>query len=1011
MKVRFAHQAMIATLVICRLSACFAAETSDANESTKYLDAVRTFADNVLNYGRDTYGPKHTPLFVDGLNIHTHEPVKWIAPNGDRLILSNLTSQQNLFRTLDSLTKITGDPRYRQAAMDAIKYAFENLRSPNGLFFWGGHAAYDAGTDKPCGRHTHELKAFYPYYELMWKVDPQATRKFIEAFWSAHILDWSNLDMDRHASLSESFVVPWKHAYKGGAVFFESRGFSPVNTGSDLFYAAAMLTKLSGENEPLVWGKRLASRYVETRNPKTAFSSPVFTVMRGQGIQAHSKEEVLSKLVPVAYIFPYQGYANRALWKCHFGYDTPTPGIFLNGLSAVCICQLMLGDLLGDEGKEFTQWAIEELTAWGKVAYRSSDNAFVPMCLDGTNLEGYVCKEDGPLGFKGTVLEPVTAGSTEFWAYALAYCQTDSEFMWEMTRNIARGNNYGDLGASVAEEPQLNLQTNLSNPYVIIVFLELYKKTGKKPFLEIARRIGDNVLINRFHKGFFLASNKHTYSKIDAIDSLTLLHLHLALTGDKNTEIQKVWPATSFFEASYRRKDPVDDNQIIYTLRGLFEPPKSLQEAAAEGDLKAIRSMIGQGIPVDGREDGFWKTALHRAAMSGHKGVVKVLLANGADTDARDSFIASSLHYAAEKGHKDIAELLIAHGADVDAENASGDTPMQYAAFYDRHDTIKLLLEKGATISNIHLAAYMGDLAKLDVFIQEGVGINNLDGHGHAPLHYAAQNGQKEAVELLIAKGADVNVKDWNGQAPLSIAAKGGQKDIVELLITHGADINAKNNQGMTAMLWAVQKNHQDIAKLLITKGADINERSAKGHTPLHFVVSYGHKDIVELLIVKGADVNAKNNDGQRPLDLAMILNRKGIFELLLEGGAELSMHTVAYLGDIDMVRSFIEAGTSINGEPLRGAITPLYWAIRENHEDVAELLIEKGANVQVKGWRGWTPLHYAAREGNRDMVELLITKGADVNAKLRSGKTALILAKENAHTDIVELLRSCGAK
>ncbi len=49
-----------------------------ANENTKYLDTVREFADNVLKYGRDIYGPKHTPLFVDGLNIHTLEPVIWI---------------------------------------------------------------------------------------------------------------------------------------------------------------------------------------------------------------------------------------------------------------------------------------------------------------------------------------------------------------------------------------------------------------------------------------------------------------------------------------------------------------------------------------------------------------------------------------------------------------------------------------------------------------------------------------------------------------------------------------------------------------------------------------------------------------------------------------------------------------------------------------------------------------------------------------------------------------------
>jgi len=55
---------------------------SGPSDPNRYLNAVREFADNVLKYGRDTYGPKHTPLFVDGLNIHTHEPVKWIKSQG-----------------------------------------------------------------------------------------------------------------------------------------------------------------------------------------------------------------------------------------------------------------------------------------------------------------------------------------------------------------------------------------------------------------------------------------------------------------------------------------------------------------------------------------------------------------------------------------------------------------------------------------------------------------------------------------------------------------------------------------------------------------------------------------------------------------------------------------------------------------------------------------------------------------------------------------------------------------
>ena len=91
---RRTHLALAALFLLIVLPGILA-QNSWADEDSKYLKAVREFADNVLKYGRDTYGPKHTPLFVDGLNIHTHEPVKWISSDGEKWILSNLASQQN----------------------------------------------------------------------------------------------------------------------------------------------------------------------------------------------------------------------------------------------------------------------------------------------------------------------------------------------------------------------------------------------------------------------------------------------------------------------------------------------------------------------------------------------------------------------------------------------------------------------------------------------------------------------------------------------------------------------------------------------------------------------------------------------------------------------------------------------------------------------------------------------------------------------------------------------------
>ena len=114
----------------------------------------------------------------------------------DRL---DLASQQNLFRTLTGLTRLTGEPRYRAAAEAATRYHLDHLRDKSGLLFWGGHRFIDLHTLKVVGeQNSHELKCSYPYYDLIRQVDPNAAERFIKAFWKTHVLDWSRLDMNRH---------------------------------------------------------------------------------------------------------------------------------------------------------------------------------------------------------------------------------------------------------------------------------------------------------------------------------------------------------------------------------------------------------------------------------------------------------------------------------------------------------------------------------------------------------------------------------------------------------------------------------------------------------------------------------------------------------------------------------------------------------------------------------------------------------------------------------------------
>jgi hypothetical protein len=107
-------------------------------------------------------------------------------------------------------------------------------------------------------------------------------------------------------------------------------------------------------------------------------------------------------------------------------------------------------------------------------------------------------------------------------------------------------------------------------------------------------------------------------------------------------------------------------------------PDISIQDAAREGNIKAIKQHIAAGTDVNAKdEDG--GTPLHRAAARGHKETAELLIAQGAEVNAKDGDGWTPLYYPAAKGHKEIVELLIGKGADLNAKDEDGDTPLDFA--------------------------------------------------------------------------------------------------------------------------------------------------------------------------------------------------------------------------------------------------------------------------------------------------------------------------------------------
>jgi ankyrin repeat protein len=86
--------------------------------------------------------------------------------------------------------------------------------------------------------------------------------------------------------------------------------------------------------------------------------------------------------------------------------------------------------------------------------------------------------------------------------------------------------------------------------------------------------------------------------------------------------------------------------------------PEEMLKASERGDVNKVRELLGRDSTLVNAKGAHNKTPLHWAAENGHKAVVELLLAHGADLSARDHFNFTALDLALKAGHVESAELL-----------------------------------------------------------------------------------------------------------------------------------------------------------------------------------------------------------------------------------------------------------------------------------------------------------------------------------------------------------------
>lgn len=222
-------------------------------------------------------------------------------------------------------------------------------------------------------------------------------------------------------------------------------------------------------------------------------------------------------------------------------------------------------------------------------------------------------------------------------------------------------------------------------------------------------------------------------------------------------------------------------------------------EACDRGDTEVLSRLLANepGLVKARNPRRYNATGLHAAAGRGHRDAVKLLLAKGADPNARETGDDTyPLHWAAARGYLDVVRALLDAGGDVHGFGDDHAMDVIGWATYLREpgdnpqDVLPLLLERGAR-HHIFSAITVGDPRLIQKLVEENP--EALDRrmspfeNGQTPLHFAIHRKRYDLLELLIDLGADLEATDRNGQTAMDVAMLRGDREAMSRLNTAGA--------------------------------------------------------------------------------------------------------------------------------------------------------------------------------------------------------------------------------
>ncbi|XP_043094753.1 ankyrin-1a isoform X5 [Puntigrus tetrazona] len=326
-------------------------------------------------------------------------------------------------------------------------------------------------------------------------------------------------------------------------------------------------------------------------------------------------------------------------------------------------------------------------------------------------------------------------------------------------------------------------------------------------------------------------------------------------------------------------------------------------------------------------------------------------------------------------------------------------------------------------------AARSGNLEKALDHIKNGIDINTANQNGLNGLHLASKEGHVKMVLELLHHGIVLETTTKKGNTALHIAALAGQEQVVTELVNYGANVNAQSQKGFTPLYMAAQENHLEVVKFLLDNGANQTIPTEDGFTPLAVALQQGHENVVALLINHGTKgkvrlpalhIAARNDDTRTAAVLLQndpnpdVLSKQ-ISRTISEESCDIRtgftpLHIAAHYENLNVAQLLLNRGADVNFTPKNG-ITPLHIASRRGNVIMVRLLLDRGAKIDAKTKDELTPLHCAARNGHVRIIEILLDQGAPIQAKTKNGLSPIHMAAQGDHLDCIRQLLQYNAE